>query len=33
MPPDHDRPPANKIRAPGAGLIDRVHDALTGRKH
>lgn len=27
--PDH--PPANKILAPGAGLIDRLRDALTGR--
>jgi hemerythrin superfamily protein len=26
-----DRPPANKILAPGAGLIDRMRDALTGR--
>ncbi len=28
-----DRPPANKILDPGAGLIDRVRDALTGRGH
>jgi hemerythrin superfamily protein len=27
--PDH--PPANKILAPGAGLVDRLRDALTGR--
>ncbi|HEY7595937.1 MAG TPA: hemerythrin domain-containing protein [Actinophytocola sp.] len=27
-----DRPPANKILAPGAGLIDKVRDALSGRK-
>jgi|SRR4051794_17891677 hemerythrin superfamily protein len=26
-----DRPPANKILDPGAGLIDRVRDALSGR--
>jgi hemerythrin superfamily protein len=26
-----DRPPANKILAPGAGLVDRLRDALTGR--
>jgi hemerythrin superfamily protein len=26
-----DRPPANKILGPGAGLIDRMRDALTGR--
>jgi hemerythrin superfamily protein len=26
-----DRPPANKILAPGVGLIDRMRDALTGR--
>ncbi|SMD24641.1 hemerythrin domain-containing protein [Lentzea albidocapillata] len=26
-----DRPPANKILAPGAGLIDRVRDAFAGR--
>jgi hypothetical protein len=26
-----DRPPANKLLAPGAGLVDRVRDALTGR--
>ncbi|MET7380674.1 hemerythrin domain-containing protein [Streptomyces sp. NPDC005526] len=24
-------PPANKLLAPGAGLVDRVRDALTGR--
>lgn len=29
-----DTPPANKLLAPGAGLIDRLRDALTGRgKH
>ncbi|MBD0843779.1 MULTISPECIES: hemerythrin domain-containing protein [unclassified Streptomyces] len=26
-----DRPPANKMLAPGAGLVDRLRDALTGR--
>lgn len=26
-----DQPPANKILDPGAGLIDRMRDALTGR--
>ncbi|MEU9556203.1 hemerythrin domain-containing protein [Streptomyces fumanus] len=26
-----DKPPMNKIVAPGAGLVDRVRDALTGR--
>lgn len=26
-----DRPPANKILGPGAGLIDRMRDALSGR--
>jgi hemerythrin superfamily protein len=26
-----DQPPANKILAPGAALIDRMRDALTGR--
>ena len=26
-----DRPPANKILAPGLGLIDRMRDALSGR--
>jgi hemerythrin superfamily protein len=26
-----DKPPANKLLAPGAGLIDRVRDALSGR--
>ncbi|WP_158853423.1 hemerythrin domain-containing protein [Saccharothrix deserti] len=26
-----DRPPANRILAPGAGLVDRVRDALAGR--
>jgi hemerythrin superfamily protein len=26
-----DKPPMNKIMAPGAGLVDRVRDALTGR--
>lgn len=27
-----DKPPANRILDPGAGLIDRMRDALTGRK-
>jgi hemerythrin superfamily protein len=26
-----DRPPFNKLLAPGAGLVDRVRDALSGR--
>lgn len=26
-----DTPPANKLLAPGAGMVDRVKDALTGR--
>ncbi|MET8247639.1 hemerythrin domain-containing protein [Streptomyces sp. NPDC005202] len=26
-----DTPPANKILAPGAGLVDRIRDALSGR--
>lgn len=26
-----DRPPMNKILAPGAGLVDRMRDAITGR--
>ncbi|WP_433443331.1 hemerythrin domain-containing protein [Nonomuraea sp. CA-141351] len=26
-----DTPPANKLLAPGAGLVDRIRDALTGR--
>jgi hemerythrin superfamily protein len=26
-----DRPPANKLLAPGAGLVDRMRDALAGR--
>ncbi|GAB2595866.1 hemerythrin domain-containing protein [Streptomyces capparidis] len=26
-----DTPPANKLLAPGAGLVDRARDALTGR--
>ena len=26
-----DRPPTNKILGPGAGLIDRMRDAITGR--
>ncbi|MDX3483309.1 hemerythrin domain-containing protein, partial [Streptomyces scabiei] len=25
------KPPANKILAPGLGLVDRMRDALTGR--
>ncbi len=28
-----DTPPMNKILAPGAGLVDRVRDALSGRAH
>ncbi|MEU5716079.1 hemerythrin domain-containing protein [Streptomyces sp. NPDC020403] len=27
-----DTPPANKILAPGAGLVDRARDLVTGRK-
>ncbi|MDO0929100.1 hemerythrin domain-containing protein [Streptomyces sp. TG1A-8] len=26
-----DKPPANKMMAPGAGLVDRLRDALSGR--
>lgn len=26
-----DRPPANKLLAPGVGMVDRLRDALTGR--
>ncbi|MEV6793339.1 hemerythrin domain-containing protein [Streptomyces sp. NPDC051320] len=26
-------PPANKLLAPGAGLVDRVRDLLSGRSH
>ncbi|WP_055490904.1 hemerythrin domain-containing protein [Streptomyces sp. TP-A0356] len=26
-----DTPPANKLLAPGAGLVDRIRDALSGR--
>ncbi|WP_236239504.1 hemerythrin domain-containing protein [Streptomyces sp. CC228A] len=26
-----DKPPANKLLAPGAGLVDRLRDAITGR--
>ncbi|MFE6286318.1 hemerythrin domain-containing protein [Streptomyces sp. NPDC057877] len=26
-----DKPPANKLLAPGTGLVDRMRDALTGR--
>ncbi|NUR91271.1 MAG: hemerythrin domain-containing protein [Nonomuraea sp.] len=26
-----DTPPANKLLAPGTGLVDRIRDALTGR--
>ncbi|TXS62961.1 hemerythrin domain-containing protein [Streptomyces sp. me109] len=26
-----DTPPANKLLAPGAGMVDRIRDALTGR--
>lgn len=28
-----DRPPMNKLLAPGAGLVDRARDVLTGRSH
>ena len=28
-----DKPPANMILAPGAGMIDRMRDALSGRSH
>lgn len=29
-----DKPPANKLLAPGAGMVDRIRDALSGRgKH
>ncbi|WP_433238121.1 hemerythrin domain-containing protein [Streptosporangium sp. CA-135522] len=28
-----DTPPANKLMAPVAGLVDRVRDAITGRGH
>jgi hemerythrin superfamily protein len=29
-----DKPPANKLLAPGAGMVDRMRDALSGRgKH
>jgi hemerythrin superfamily protein len=27
-----DTPPANKLLAPGAGLVDRIRDALSGRQ-
>jgi hemerythrin superfamily protein len=27
-----DRPPLNRVLAPGAGLVDRMRDALSGRK-
>ena len=27
-----DRPPANKLLAPGTALVDRMRDALTGRE-
>lgn len=26
-----DKPPLNKLLAPGAGLVDRIRDAVTGR--
>ncbi|MFF7856176.1 hemerythrin domain-containing protein [Streptomyces sp. NPDC007904] len=26
-----DKPPANKLLAPGAGMVDRIRDALSGR--
>ncbi len=28
-----DRPPANKVLAPGAGLVDKMRDTLSGRQH
>ncbi|MCK7624379.1 hemerythrin domain-containing protein [Streptomyces sp. RS10V-4] len=28
-----DTPPANKLLAPGAGLVDRARDLLSGRRH
>ncbi|ATW53052.1 hemerythrin domain-containing protein [Streptomyces xantholiticus] len=28
-----DTPPGNKILAPGAGLVDRARDLITGRNH
>lgn len=28
-----DKPPANKLLGPGAGLVDRARDMLTGRGH
>lgn len=31
-PSSPDKPPANKLLAPGAGLVDRLRDALSGRK-
>ncbi|MFY7066141.1 hypothetical protein ACOQFV_09790 [Nocardiopsis changdeensis] len=27
-----DTPPADRLLAPGAGLIDRMRDALSGRR-
>ncbi|MBO0850289.1 MAG: hemerythrin domain-containing protein, partial [Pseudonocardia sp.] len=27
-----DRPPANKLLAPGAGMVGRLKDMLTGRR-
>jgi hypothetical protein len=30
-PSSPDKPPANKLLAPGAGLVDRLRDALSGR--
>jgi hemerythrin superfamily protein len=30
-PASPDRPPANKLLDPGAGLVDRIRDALSGR--
>ncbi|WP_367573387.1 hemerythrin domain-containing protein [Streptomyces griseoaurantiacus] len=30
-PASPDKPPANKLLAPGAGMIDRLRDALSGR--
>ncbi|MEU1127207.1 hemerythrin domain-containing protein [Streptomyces sp. NPDC005899] len=28
-----DKPPADKLLAPGAGLVDRARDLVSGRKH
>jgi hemerythrin superfamily protein len=32
-PSSPDTPPLNKLLAPGAGLVDRVRDAVSGRSH